>query len=155
MSPRLVIEQQLATRLSPVSRAWQRLADQVLASLGVSGSSGWCLIHLARLGPDVRQSEIARAIGITEASLARTLDQVERAGFVTRHADPADGRAKRLRLTADGSALSARIEARLVALRTELLDGLPAADIEATVRVFDMLEGRIGERIAQRSRPAS
>jgi MarR family transcriptional regulator for hemolysin len=150
MVERLVMERQLATRLSPISRAWQRLADQVLSSLGVSSSSGWCLTYLDRLGPDVRQSELAKAIGITEASLARTLDQVERAGFVTRHADPSDGRAKRLKLTAEGTALAGLIETQLVALRSELLDGLPSADIATMVRVFDQLDARIGERMGGR-----
>jgi hypothetical protein len=54
-------------------------------------------------------------------------------------------------LTAEGSALAIDIETRLVALRSELLDGLPLADIAAMVRVFDQLDARIGERMGGRA----
>ena len=42
-----------------VARGWRHLADEALAELRVSSSAGWCLVHLARLGPDVRQADLA------------------------------------------------------------------------------------------------
>ena len=136
-----------------MSRAWHRLADSVLAEFAVSNSSGWCLTHLARLGPDVaavmitnpdtRQRELAQAIGITEASLTRTLADLDRRGLVARQADKADRRANHVRLTDDGIALAQRIEARLAALRADLLDGLPDTDIARMVTMLDHIAGRI------------
>ena len=137
------LHRELATRLGPVSRAWQRLADRVLAQFGVSNSSGWCLTHLARLGPDTRQSVLARAIGITEASLARTLGELERSGLIERRTDASDRRANHVGLTAAGTALAARIEARLAALRVDLLEGLAAPDIAKTVAMLDTIAARI------------
>jgi DNA-binding MarR family transcriptional regulator len=73
-----------------LSGAWQRLADAALATLDVSNSQGWALVHLARLGAETRQADLARAIGITEASLVRTLHQLEHSGYVARRPDPDD-----------------------------------------------------------------
>lgn len=132
--------------MSPVSRAWHRLADSVLAEFAISNSSGWCLTHLSRLGPDTRQRELADAIGITPASLTRTLADLDRRGLVARQADKGDRRANHVRLTDAGAALAQQIEARLTALRAELLDGLPDKDIALMVSMLDHIAARIEQR---------
>lgn len=133
--------------MTPLSRAWLRLGDRVLAELGVSSSSGWALVHLRRIGNDTRQADLARAIGITEASLVRTLHQLEGAGKIVRVADPTDRRANRLRLTPEGRTLAAEIDDRLIALRSELLSGISSADLEGVARVFDLVATRIAGRL--------
>lgn len=150
MPSRRDLEFALATGIQPIAGAWRRLADSALASLGMSNSKGWALVHLARVGPDTRQADLAREIGISEASLVRTLHQLEHAGFVTRTPDPADRRSNRLALTETGRAIADGIDHRLVALRAELLDGLSADDIATSVRVLDHVARRIAER---RGRP--
>lgn len=143
------IERALARRLNPMSRAWQQVADQALARLGVSNSTGWCLVHLDRMGAQARQSELAREIGVTEPSLVRTLHQIEAAGMVERRPDPDDRRANHLFLTDRGRELAGRIEEELVALRHELLAAVSSADIEATLRLCDALTRTIAERRQQ------
>ncbi|WP_336957949.1 MarR family transcriptional regulator [Sphingobium aquiterrae] len=133
----------LATRLPPVSQAWRQLADRVLAELGVSNSTGWCMIFLDRLGADVRQIDLAREIGISQPSLVRTLDQLEASGLVERHTDPEDRRTNKLNLTDAGKALAAKIETRLAQIRSVLLDGVPDGDIETMLRVCNLLSERI------------
>ena len=49
----------LAHKMALLARNWRQLADGALAEFGVSNSAGWCLIHLDRLGADVRQADIA------------------------------------------------------------------------------------------------
>ena len=67
---------------------------------------------------DQRLSQLANALGITRQAANQVIDQVESAGYVERMPDPADGRAKRVRLTrqgrrlvADGTDAAAAIEA--------------------------------------------
>ncbi len=129
-----------------LARTWRQLADRVLASLEISNSSGYALLHLERMGPGTRQSDLARQIGITEASLVRTLQHLERAGLVERVADPEDGRAKMLHLTRQGGTLAGRIDTRLKELRNELLEGIADSELETTARVLDVVARRIGER---------
>lgn len=134
------------TRLAPLARRVQRVADEALAEMSVSHSAGWALIWLGRLGADVKQRDLARALDITEASLVRTLDQLEAAGLVSRRCDPEDRRTNRLVLTAEGARLAARIDARLSALRADLLENISPADLETAIRVLDHVTVAIDTR---------
>jgi MarR family transcriptional regulator for hemolysin len=149
MQDRQSSEKALAARLGPVSRSWQQLADSALSSLGVSNSSGWALVHLLRLGNEVRQGDLARVINVTEPSLVRTLHLLEDAGLVERRADDSDRRAKHLRLTEEGVVAAKRIDKRLIELRASLLDGIPTEDVETVVRVLDRIAARIAESAAR------
>lgn len=149
MQDRQSSEKALAARLGPVSRSWQQLADSALSSLGVSNSSGWALVHLLRLGDEVRQGDLARVINVTEPSLVRTLHLLEDAGLVERRADDSDRRAKNLCLTEEGAAAARRIDKRLIELRASLLDGIPTEDVETVVRVLDRIAARIAESAAR------
>ena len=135
--------------MSPVARAWQRLADATLASLDISSSTGWALVYLQRLGDSARQADLARAVGVTEASLVRTLHALEDAGLVVRVPDARDRRANLLRLTEEGVSHASRIDRRLAALRSELLDGVSDGELETTLRVLDTLAARLADRQAQ------
>jgi len=139
----------LAHKLPPVARAWRQLADSALAQFGVSNSAGWCLIYLDRLGPDARQIDLAEELGITQPSLVRTLDQLQGNGLLERLPHPDDRRSNSIRLTDAGRDLVGRIEARLAALRRDLLHGVPEADIATAVDLLDLLSRRIEERRAQ------
>lgn len=132
-----------------VARLWRQLADSALAEFGVSNSAGWCLLYLDRLGPDVRQIELAEELGITQPSLVRTLDQLQLSALVERSPHPDDRRSNILTLTKSGRDLVGRIETRLQDMRNDLLDGVPEADIENAVNLLELLRRRIGERRGQ------
>jgi len=154
MTDRIALAHELATQLSPVSRAWLQLADRILGSLAISNSAGWALVHLQRLdskaGKGARQGDLARAIGITEASLVRTVQQLERAGLVERQPDEEDRRANRLHLTAEGSALARKADERLIDLRIELLEGVSDGDLAVAVGLLDRIAARAAD---MRGRP--
>jgi len=149
MTDRIALAHELATQLSPVSRAWMQLADRILGSLAISNSAGWALVHLKRLGEGARQGDLARAIGITEASLVRTVQQLERAGLVERQADEEDRRANRLHLTPEGIALARKADKRLIDLRIELLEGISDDDLEVAVRLLDTVAARASDMRAR------
>lgn len=145
MTDRTSLAHDLATQLAPVARVWRQLADRILASLEISNSAGWALVHLERLGVGARQSELARAIGITEASLTTTVRQLEQAGLVERIADEGDRRANRLLLTTEGAKIARKAETRLVALRVELLEGIPDGELEAAVQLLGTVAARAAD----------
>lgn len=140
----------LAQKLPTVARLWHQLADVTLAEFGVSNSAAWCLLYVDRLGPDVRQTELAEHLEIAQPSLVRTLHLLEGNDLLERVPDPEDRRSNRIGLTAQGQELVGRIEAKLDALRLSLLDGVDEADVAAAVRLLDLLSRRIME---QRGRP--
>jgi MarR family transcriptional regulator for hemolysin len=142
-------KQALAHRMGMVARNWRRLADSELAQFGVSNSAGWCLIHIDRLGPAVRQTDLADALDISQPSLVRTLDQLQTADLVARVPHPDDKRSNLIGLTPAGRDLVGRIEAKLDALRGRLLDGVSDEALEAALWVIDALNQRISEYKAQ------
>ena len=138
-------KRQIAQTMPAVARGWRVLADQVLAEFGVSTSMAWCLIYLERLGPDARQIDLAQAIGISQPSTVRVIDQLEAIGLLTRVRDRDDKRSNRIVLTEAGAAKHSQIEARLSELRDTLFRELDPADIHATMRVLDVLAERISD----------
>jgi MarR family transcriptional regulator for hemolysin len=140
------MQREVAQKLPLVTRAWRQLADAALAEFRVSNSMAWCLIYLDRLGPEARQIDLAQAIGITQPSTVRVLDQLELGGLIERAQNPDDKRSNRLALTPAGSDLVAKIEDRLAELRGELFAGVADADVETMLRVLDLLSRRIAER---------
>lgn len=140
------MERRFAMRVIPMARMWRLLCDQALARLGLSNSLGWCLIYLNRLGDDVRQAALAREVEIREATLVRTLNQLESSGLVERVPDPNDGRANNLRLTDKGKAIVGEIEARLAELRHELLADADEAKLAVALDVCEKLSARLAER---------
>ena len=136
----------LVQKMPQVARSWRHLTDEALAQFRVSASAGWCLVHLARLGPDVRQSDLAEQLGITQPSLVRTLDQLAASGLIQRLPHPTDKRSNRVQFTPEGSDLAARIKARLNDLTRDLFDGLPDTAVEITGNVMELIERRIAER---------
>ena len=95
---------------------------------------------IVRLGDGVHQVAVAQAAGLESPSLVRLLDQLRKAGLVCRSEDPLDRRAKALSLTAEGRTLAESIEAELVRLRREVLQGIDHADLEAALRVLRAFE---------------
>lgn len=131
--------------LGPVARGWRQAADGALAGLGVSGSAGWCLVHLDSVGAVPRQAELALLLEVSAPSLVRTLDQLQRAGWIERTVDPDDGRSNRVTLTPAGKTMAGQIQARLDALGDDLLAGLPAEAVEIGVELLQLLNLRLAE----------
>jgi MarR family transcriptional regulator for hemolysin len=146
MQDRRQLQRSLTMRLGPTARAWQGLADEALASLGISESASRALAYLDQLGPDARQGELARAIGISEPSLVPTIQALVRAGLVLREPDMEDRRAWRLRLTEAGAAHAAAINERLAALRAELLEGIREETLGEFIDALDAFRAHIGAR---------
>lgn len=139
-------ESALVRRIAPVARQLRQASDEMLSELGISSSAGWCLMSLARMGPDSRQTDLAEQLGITQPSLVRTLDQLQAAGLVGRVPHPTDKRSNRLALTPTGEELAGRIEQRLADLHSDLLKGVPDAAVEIMANLLDLLSQRISTR---------
>lgn len=85
----------------------------------------------------VRLADLAAALGISRQACNQAVQQIEAAGYIARQADPSDGRAKRVVLTARGSRLrrdGARTVTELDAQFGSLLGEAAVADAARTLR---------------------
>ena len=141
-SPRAVLESAYARTLLPLAKMWRQAADRALRDMNVSASTGWALVQVGRLGDDVRQTDLAQQLDVTQASLVRSIDQMTAAGLVERRRDPADARVSRIRLTQHGRALVTTIEAKFASLRAAMLDDVSDDDLATALRVAERLGAR-------------
>lgn len=119
------------------------------AGLGVTPAEARLLAHAARAGA-VRQNLLAEFAGVEAMTVSGHLDRLERAGLVERLGDPADRRAKLVRLTVRGGQVLAAIRPIAAALREEAMDGLSARE---QAELQDMLR-RVRTRLSP-SRPGA
>ena len=141
-SSRARLEASYARTLLPLAKLWRQAADRALSDMCVSASTGWALVQVGRLGDDVRQTDLASELDVTQASLVRSIDQMTAAGLVDRHRDPVDARVSRIRLTDRGRTLVTTIETKFATLRRAMLDGVSDDDLATALHVAERLGAR-------------
>jgi DNA-binding MarR family transcriptional regulator len=128
----------LAARLRfALTRTARRLRQQGGSELSPSLSAA--LATIARQGP-LTPSELAAAERIQRPTATRLLARLEEQGLVTKTADPADGRVRRVAVSAAGAALLEHAGARKDAWLARGLEDLEEADLAALERTAALLE---------------
>ena len=74
--------------------------------------------------PEQSQIQLAKAIGIEQPSLVRTLDQLEEKGLITRSTCANDRRAKRIKLTQQAEPIIEQVETVIDETRDDILSGI-------------------------------
>ncbi|WP_413206924.1 MarR family winged helix-turn-helix transcriptional regulator [Rhodospirillum sp. A1_3_36] len=126
-----------------VARRWRAVVDASLSHDGLSDATWAPLLHLARAGEPLSQKALAARIGLDGSSLVRLVDILVDKDLVVRCQDPADRRANRLSLTAEGQAKVARIQQSVDAVEGDLLAGFDDDEIMILVTLLDRLDRRI------------
>ena len=116
---------QLFPRVSRGMRRWQdRSAPSTPAPLGPR--------HVAALeqlrGGPVTVGELASQLGLTLPTVSGVLADLDRAGLVSRQADPADRRRNVVTLTTTGQERLTELQRHAAAVQDELLAGLDAGE---------------------------
>jgi len=79
-------------------------------------------------GDGLTQKQLVARLGIEQATMANTLNRMERDGLVTRRKDPEDGRSQLVWLTERARALHAPAVAAASGVNADLLAALDAAE---------------------------
>lgn len=105
MSDQQATDQQAAAALADAfgraAKSVVRTFDERLGDSGVSTPRSKLLSEIERMQP-VRSAEVARAVGVTQATASSLVDALVRDGLVARAPDPDDRRAVRLTTTVAG-----------------------------------------------------
>ncbi len=104
------------------------------AQLEVPFAQARLLALLDELGP-ARIGDLARADHTSQPTLTTSVQRLEAAGWVRRHADPADARASVVSLTPAGRGALASVRQARAAVLQPLLDELERSDPAALARV--------------------
>jgi len=139
--------------VSDVARLLRTEFDRRVRDLGLTRSQWLALTRIYRQ-PGCTQSELAETLEMEKGPAGRLIDRLEENGFVTREADPADRRVKRVRLTPEAEAIERTM--RRIARQTiqEALSDLDERDRDRAVELLITVKGRLQEML-QNKRGAS
>lgn len=137
------MESPLGSDLARLVRVWRALIDHRLKPLDLT-QTHWVTLHnIHELPPEQSQIQLAKAIGIEQPSLVRTLDQLEEKGLISRHTCASDRRAKRIRLTAKAEPLINQMDDVIRKTRDEIVGGISAQDLKTVSETVKRLEQNI------------
>ncbi|MFD1150167.1 MarR family winged helix-turn-helix transcriptional regulator [Saccharothrix hoggarensis] len=128
-----------------VARLHRLLAAQLLRQAGLHPGQELVMMHLWDRGPQ-RQADLCAVLGSDSPTMTRTVQRLERAGFVRRSPDPGDGRATIVEPTAASQALRQDVERMWRALEEATLDDMDEDQQAETLRVLGLLECNLARR---------
>ncbi len=137
--------------VSDVARLLRTEFDRRVRDFGLTRSQ-WLALSRIHRQPGCSQSELAETMEMEKGPAGRLVDRLEENGFVSREADPADRRVKRLRLTPEAEAIERTM--RDIARRTvqEALGDLDEAERDRAVELLLTVKARLQEMLQNRNR---
>ncbi|MFM7272909.1 MAG: MarR family winged helix-turn-helix transcriptional regulator [Gammaproteobacteria bacterium] len=137
----------------------QHLQAETMRLLGERGFAGLRLSfepYISLVGDEgARLTELAEALGISKQACGQAADEIERAGYLARASDPADGRARRLVLTARGRALQREGFAVISRVQVDHARLLGEARLLRLVRLLERLDIALPEAAGPRLPPGA
>ncbi|ROP41355.1 MarR family winged helix-turn-helix transcriptional regulator [Saccharothrix texasensis] len=129
-----------------VARLHRMLAGQLLRQAGLHPGQEMVMMRLWDRGPQ-RQSDLCGELGADSPTMTRTVQRLERAGFVRRSPDPTDGRAVLVEPTAASQALRHQVERMWRELEEATLGDMDEDQQAETLRVLGLLECNLAVRV--------
>ena len=112
MTTPAAVEADLGWALAAVMRTYLRATGSALTDVP-GGPRGFQVLTLASEGECSNQATIAQRLGIDRTVMTYLVDDLERAGMVSRRPDPADRRARQVVLSAKGTKVLSSTSARI------------------------------------------
>ena len=134
----------IGLRLTRAARAVSHAFERAMAEAGGSVPT-WQVLLLVRSQQWGSQSELARAMGVTQATLTHHLNALERDGLVKRWREPGDRRAQQVELTPEGEATFSRLRHVAMAHDKRLRSILNEQEAERLGALLDKLAAGVGE----------
>jgi MarR family transcriptional regulator, transcriptional regulator for hemolysin len=121
-----------STLIKKANRLLVKKANELLKPHNISHAYTFFLMELYKQN-GLTQSELRKRIGIEQPTAVRTLDRMERDGFILREQSPSDRRAVYIKLTKKGQDCQPIINQLAIKLNEIALLGLS----ESECRLFD------------------
>jgi MarR family transcriptional regulator, transcriptional regulator for hemolysin len=136
---RVPIGLQLSQAARTVSRAFDEALDEAGGTLPV-----WLILLNLKIRKPANQRELAKAVGVREATLTHHLNAMDARGLVTRTRDAANRRIHVVELTDAGEAAFVRLQQAALAFDARLRAGLADADLDSLRDLLGRLAANVG-----------
>jgi MarR family transcriptional regulator for hemolysin len=140
------LERSFGFLVNDVSRLFGRRFDHNGRRLGLTRAQCRTLGYLAR-NEGINQAGLADLLEIRPMTLVRQIDRMEEAGWIARHPDPADRRARRLYLTAKARPVLGRIWSVANETRDEALAHFSPGEATALIDLLHRVHATLSERV--------
>ncbi|UOB07830.1 MarR family transcriptional regulator [Streptomyces sp. HP-A2021] len=157
-SPEVIEIERALTRITYLStRARQH--DRLMALAGVPlDRAAVALLRQVADSEPLRPGELAARLGVEASHVTRTVQQLQKSGYVTRVPDPDDRRAQRIELTDAGRQAIAKVREAGVRGMQMALSDWPAEELRQLATLFhrmvdDFLAHAVDEEPEDRSAP--
>ena len=138
----LDLKKQIVSQLVETSRLLRNYIDHRAKSRGTTRAQ-WIVLFRLREQEGLSQVDLADVLELQPISLVRLLDRLVEHGLVERRADPRDRRANRLFLTPAGRKLADDLDSLRDAIATDVLQGVPTAALETSLKALRDVKDRI------------
>ena len=125
-----------------IARLHKMMAGNLLRRLGLHPGQEMVMMYLWELGPQ-RQADLIRLMDSDAATMTRTIQRLEHAGFVRRSPCADDKRAYLIEPTAAGRALRPQVEQTWNQLEEIVVRDASERERQTTKRVLESLEERL------------
>ncbi|MFE5614362.1 MarR family winged helix-turn-helix transcriptional regulator [Streptomyces sp. NPDC056470] len=130
-----------------VARLHRMFAGQLLRRIGLHPAQELVMMHLWELGPQ-RQTDLVRLMDSDAATMTRTVQRLEQAGFVRRRPSPTDKRASLIEPTAASHALRREVEQIWSQLEELTTAGMTPDERAAALHTLERLEQNLAQASA-------
>ncbi|MFI9273423.1 MarR family winged helix-turn-helix transcriptional regulator [Kitasatospora sp. NPDC052896] len=130
-----------------LARLHRMFAGQLLRRIGLHPGQELVMMHLWELGPQ-RQTDLVRLMDSDAATMTRTIQRLEQAGFVRRRPSLTDKRASLVEPTAASHALRREVEQSWSQLEDLVTAGLTTDERTAALHTLERLEQNLVQAAA-------
>ena len=132
----------IAYALYRVARLHRMIAGNLLRRVGLHPTQEVLMMYLWELGPQ-RQTDLVRLLDSDAATMTRTIQRLEHAGFVRRSPDANDKRAYRIEATPAGRALRPEVEQIWNEVEESIVGGVGERERKTILRILEGMEDRL------------
>lgn len=134
-----------------LNHALERLSSRMDRTFGITAQQRFLLRHLGQ-SPGVRPGELAERLHLDPGTISAGLRRLEHKELIVRSKDTRDARKTQIRLTTKGRRLHRPQKGTVEHAAEKLLAGVPAGDIQATLRTLARLAQALDEELSDSKR---
>lgn len=103
----------------------------------------WRLLAMLKVEDNITANRMCQAIGLDKSAVSRSLQLLEKAGYVGSQVDSQDARRNTVSLTAEGLALHDRVLKVALERERRLLGDLSAEEVDTLINLLGRLQAQV------------